>query len=218
MIAALAVFNVPLATRITERLKNVLSSTNILYLESWQPPTEEIVNWYERNNEMKSRMKQQMQRSDLAIQDVRIINDDRMGGKQVLFKHRGLDVDIVLPLESSGTKRLFHILPQIQFALASGGLSILDEIDGDLHVDIVNEIIHWFHDRQTNPHDAQLFISTHNVGILDDLEKEELFIVEKGPDSATRVHAAQDVSRLRRDTRLYPKYRAGVLGGLPKIG
>ena len=56
------------------------------------------------------------------------------------------------------------------------------------------------------------------AGLLDDLEKEELFIVEKGPDSATRVHAAQDVSGLRRDIRLYPKYRSGVLGGLPKIG
>ena len=218
VIAALAVFNVPLATRITEGLNNVLSSTNIVYLENWQPPTEEIVNWYERNDEMRNWMKQQMQRSDLAIQDVHIINDDRTGRKQVLFEHRDLDGDVMLPFESGGTKRLFHLLPQIQFALASGGLAILDEIDGDLHVDIVNEIIHWFHAHETNPHDAQLFVTAHNVGVLDDLEKEELFIVEKGQGGATRVHGAQDVSGLRRDTRLYPKYRAGVLGGLPKIG
>ena len=73
-------------------------------------------------------------------------------------------------------------------ALEAGRLLILDDVDGSLHVDIVNEIIHWFHDRETNPRNAQLFVSAHNVGILDDLEKEELFIVEKGPDSATRVH------------------------------
>ena len=217
VIATLAVLNVPLAMRITKSLSQVSLSTNILYLGNWQPPTETVVSLYEGRDETKNWMKQQMQRSDLAIQDVSFTSD-RTGKKQVYFHHRDLDGAVMLPFESGGTRRLFHLLPQIRFALDTGGQAILDEVDGDLHVDIVNEIIHWFHDRETNPHDAQLFISTHNVSVLDDLEKEELFIVEKGPDSATRVHAAQDVSGLRRDTRLYPKYRAGVLGGLPKIG
>ena len=96
--------------------------------------------------------------------------------------------------------------------------AVIDEIDGDLHVDLVSEIVHWFQSRETNPLNAQLFMTSHNVGLLDDLEKEELFIVEKGEDGGTRVHGAQDVRGLRRDTRLYPKYRSGVLGGLPKIG
>ena len=85
-------------------------------------------------------------------------------------------------------------------------------------MDIVSEIIHWFHSPETNPNNAQLIVSAHNVGLLDDLEKEELFIVEKGPGQRNPCHAAQDVSGLRRDIRLYPKYRSGVLGGLPKIG
>ncbi len=215
VISTLTALNVPLAKRIDKGLSGGFLWTNIAYQSNWQPSTELVMRLYE-DDKMKSWMKWRMQRSDLAVQDV----DIRLDGtkKQVFFRHRGLDDAIPLPFESSGTKRLFHILPQIGFALGRGDPVILDEIDGDLHVDIVNEIIHWFHDRETNPHDAQLFISTHNVGVLDDLEKEELFIVEKGPDSATSVHAAQDVSGLRRDTRLYPKYRAGVLGGLPKIG
>ena len=95
---------------------------------------------------------------------------------------------------------------------------MLDEIDGDLHVDVVGEMLGWFRSREMNPRNAQLLVTSHNVGLLDDLEKEELFVVEKNRDGATRVHGAQDVRGLRRDTRLYPKYRAGVLGGLPKIG
>ena len=47
---------------------------------------------------------------------------------------------------------------------------------------------------------------------------EEVFIVEKDASGATRVHRAQDVRGLRRDARLYSKYRAGVLGGIPKLG
>ena len=216
VIATLAVLNVPLAMQIADGLEQVFLSTNIIYQGDWQPSTEMVMDLYERNNEMKGWMKQQMQRSDLAIQDV----DIRLDGtrKQTFFHHHGLDGVVPLWFESSGTKRLFHLLPQIRFALDTGGQVILDEVDGDLHVDIVNEIIHWFHDPEMNPHNAQLFVSAHNVGLLDDLEKEELFIVEKGPNSATRVHAAQDVSGLRRDTRLYSKYRSGVLGGLPKIG
>ena len=85
-------------------------------------------------------------------------------------------------------------------------------------MDIAGEMLGWFRSRETNPNDAQLLVSSHNVGLLDDLEKEELFIVEKDAGGATRVHGAQDVRGLRRDTRLYPKYRAGVLGGIPKIG
>ena len=216
VIATLGVLNVPLAERIAAELNQVFLWTNITYQGNWQPSTEMVMDLYEDDDEMKSWMKRQMQRSDLAIQDVNILSDGTR--KQVFFSHHGLDGAVPLPFESSGTKRLFHILPQIRMALTIGDTVVLDEIDGDLHVDIVNEIIHWFRDRETNPYDAQLFISTHNVGVLDDLEKEELFIVEKGPDSATRVYAAQDVSGLRRDIRLYPKYRAGVLGGMPKIG
>ena len=110
------------------------------------------------------------------------------------------------------------MLAQLDAALRSTGLAVLDEIDGDLHVDIVGEILFWFRSRETNPRDAQLLITSHHVGLLDDLEKEEVFFVEKDGSGATRVHGAQDVRGLRRDARLYAKYRGGVLGGLPRIG
>ena len=50
------------------------------------------------------------------------------------------------------------------------------------------------------------------------MEKEELYIVEKSRCGATRIHGAQEVEGLRRDARLYSKYRAGVIGGVPNIG
>lgn len=86
---------------------------------------------------------------------------DAPGGKDIRFDHGGLDARIPLGLESSGTQRLFHLLPALRDALDKTGLAILDEIG---------------------------------------------------------VHGAQDVKGLRRDARLYPKYRAGVLGGIPRIG
>ena len=216
VISTLAVLNVPLAILITASLQ--LFVTNMFYHGKWEPRTDTAVGLYENNDKMRGWMKRQMQRSDLAIQDVSFDTNPFSTEKQVNFDHRGLNGKIPLVFESSGTQRLFHLIPQLYIALDSGSPAVLDEIDGDLHVAIVNEIIHWFHTHETNPHNAQLFVTAHNVGVLDDLEKEELFIVEKGQDGATRIHSAQDVSGLRRDTRLYPKYRAGVLGGIPKIG
>ena len=213
---AFAALNVPLALRIVEAQRGDALPIDDSHEDTWQPDTEQVLDFFERNSKAKSWMKQQMQRSDLAIHDVIIRSDG--GEMEAFFRHHGLDREVPLMSESTGTFCLFHALPQLHTTLEAGGLLVLDDVDGSLHVDIVSEIIHWFHSPETNPHNAQLIASAHNVGLLDDLEKEELFIVEKGPDSATRLHAAQDVSGLRRDTRLYPKYRSGVLGGLPKIG
>ena len=147
-----------------------------------------------------------------------IVDGLGLGNKQIWFDHSGLDTQVLLDFESGGTRRLLHLLPAIKHALDVIGLAVLDEIDGDLHVDIVGEILRLFRSRETNPRNAQLLVTSHNVGLLDDLQKEEVFIVEKDDTGATRVYGAQDVRGLRRDARLYPKYRAGVLGGIPRIG
>ena len=118
-----------------------------------------------------------VQSSDLGIRDIRI--SEQADKKEVFFDHRGLDRPIPLPYESSGTKRLFHLLPQLYLALSDGIPAVLDEVDGDLHVDIAGEMLGWFRSQETNPSGAQLFVSSHNVGLLDNLEKEEVFIVEK---------------------------------------
>ena len=95
---------------------------------------------------------------------------------------------------------------------------VLDDFDSGLHVDMAGRMLHYFQSTETNPGGAQLLAAAHNVGLLDDLEKEEVFLVEKDESGATRVHGAQDVRGLRRVNRLYPKYRAGVLGGVPTFG
>ena len=216
VIATLALLNVPLAMRIAKWMDDFLSSTNIMLRDRRVPATQTVMDIFEDDPDMGSWIRNHIRSSDLGIQDITI--SEQSGEREAFFDHHGLDTPISLHFESSGTKRLFHLLPQIGFALRDGVPAILDEIDGDLHVDIAGEILSWFRSQETNPSGAQLFVSSHNVGLLDHLEKEEIFIVEKDSSGATRVHGAQDVQGLRRDTRLYPKYRAGVLGGIPRFG
>ena len=217
VISTLALFNVPLAKLIVERLGLCLLASNVMYFSRWTPPTNAVVDFFEKDPDAMKWVEKQIQRSDLAVQGMDI-RKDKTGNGLVFLHHRGLDAPVHLDFESGGTQRLFHLLPQIHVALAHGLPAVLDEVDGDLHVDIVGEIFRLFRSEETNPNNAQLLVTSHNVGLLDDLEKEELFIVEKGDDGGTRVHGAQDVRSLRRNTRLYSKYRAGVLGGVPHIG
>ena len=217
VIATLALLNVPLAVRIAEWMRAFFYMSNVIYREKWQLPTQTMVEAFDESDpEVRAWIVKHIEASDLGIRGMRVL--ELAEKKEVVFDHRGLDRPVPLHSESSGTKRLFHLLPQLYLVLNNGLPAVLDEVDGDLHVDIAGEMLGWFRSQETNPSGAQLFVSSHNVGLLDNLEKEEVFIVEKDRDGATRVYSAQDVRGLRRDTRLYPKYRAGVLGGIPKIG
>ena len=94
----------------------------------------------------------------------------------------------------------------------------MDALDNDLHADLVDEILGWFRREDTNPRNAQLICSLHSLSALDDLEKEEVFIVEKDREGATQAHGVRDVAGVRRGADLRKLYRGGALGGLPSLG
>ena len=221
-LATFALLKAPFAVRVTEWFKRLRAASNITRYETWALPTEQVIEMMEERSElMRPWVEKHIQSSDLGIESLRILNVDVAGEskkKEIFLRHSGLDIPVALRFESSGTKRLFQLLPQLCISLNLGTPTVFDEIDGDLHVDIVGDILSWYQSQESNSLNAQLLVSSHNVGLLDDLEKEEVFVVEKTDDGATRVHGGQDVRGLRRDARLYPKYRAGVLGGIPKIG
>ena len=217
VIATLDGFNVPFATRVAEHFRGYLHCVSPALDATGTLDTDELTAALDNAKGLRERLRTELQCSDLGILDLEV-RDGPSRGVAIWFRHEGVDGWIPLGLESSGTRRLFGLLPRIGLALDEVGLAILDDLDGDLHVDIAGEIVRWFRSRERNPRDAQLLATSHNVGLLDELEKEEVFVVEKDHAGVTRVHGAQDVTGLRRDARLYPKYRAGVLGGIPRLG
>ena len=215
VISTLNALNVDLAARIAASFEGYLYATNLDSSGKLNDST--LIEMFDIAPQLLERIGVELQCSDLGIQGVKLAE---IGASTTTFgfDHKGIEQSIPLVWESEGTQRLFGLLPQIGLALDDTGLAIFDDIDNRLHVEIVSEILSWFRSRQRNRHDAQLLVTSHNVGLLDDLEKEEVFIVEKDSDGVTHIHGAQDVAGLRRDVRLYPKYRAGVLGGIPNIG
>ena len=118
VIATLAMLNVPLAIDIANWMDFFLLSTNIRLHERWAPPTQAAMSMFESESDMGSWIRNHIRSSDLGIQDITI--SDQSGEKEAFFNHRGLDTPIPLRFESSGTKRLFHLLPQIYVALLIG--------------------------------------------------------------------------------------------------
>ena len=124
---------------------------------------------------------------------------------------------LVLWKESSGTQKVYNLLRYIIPALESGGLAMIDELEADLHPDMLEPLIKLFINPETNPHNAQILFSTHSHEVMDLLNKEQIVLVEKNEACNSEAWRLDEVSGVRRSDNLYAKYRSGAYGAVPNI-
>ena len=191
--------------------------TNVSAIDPIRLDDETVSLYFRDNPQVKDRISDKLGRFDLGIENMRVMrmND---GTWHLVFSHAGLGPDIPFLQESAGTRHVVRAFPALNFSLETGGLAVMDAIDNDLHADLVDEILGWFRREETNPRNAQLICSLHSLSVLDDLEKEELFIVEKDRGGGTGAYGVRDVQGVRRGADLRKLYRGGALGGLPSFG
>ena len=214
MIATLAKFNVPLATRVWQDLRGVQS--NIHGHVRTVPNIDRLLVYYRDNPPLLDRLNKELRRIDIGIEKMRLESTET--GIQACFEHDGFSAPILLHEESAGTNHFVHLFPLLNYALEAGHIAFIDEFDCFFHPELMREIFGWFRSPDRNPHNAQLIITSHNTSLLDDLEKEEVFLTEKDQNGATIVYSAQDIKGLRREPKMQKKYLSGALGALPRIG
>jgi uncharacterized protein len=126
-----------------------------------------------------------------------------------------------LPLQeqSTGTRKLIGLIPLIVSALEDGDVLFIDEMHTSMHTDITTWLNELFNDSETNPNDAQLITTTHDITLLhkDLYEKDQIFIVEKDKYGASDLFSFADVTGIRSNNRLSDYYETGRLGGVPHI-
>ncbi|AKR57975.1 abortive infection protein [Devosia sp. H5989] len=203
----------PQATRIWDAISTVL--TNI-FIERTEVSDDQIVRSYAQYPDQLQLLNLEIPRIDLGIQEVQIVQG--ANGPLFQFIHENLAVPMPLHLESSGTRHFVKLYPMIRNVLSSGGILLVDEMDASIHPMILPEILRWFHDPQRNPHNAQLWMTCHNVTLLDTLVKEEVIFTEKDSLGHTSVYSLKDFKGIRRDDNLYKKYLSGLFGAVPQIG
>ncbi len=201
--------------KLAQDFRNI--STNIVGADPWRPDTDAVIRAYREKPELANKVSEKLQRFDLGIKNLKIlqVSDAQW---MMIFEHQGLEVPVVLEAESAGARNMARMFPLINHVLETGGLAIMDSLDSDFHTELVLEILNWFRRKETNPNNAQLICSLHNPAILDDLEKEEVYIVEKDRGGVTQAYGLRNIQGLRRGGSLQRQYRGGSLGGLPTFG
>jgi uncharacterized protein len=162
------------------------------------------------------RLNRDLERIGLGVRAMQLQKGSN--GPIAWFEHDGLSGLVPAILESNGTRQFIRIFPLIFQALEIGGLAIIDELDLTIHPLVLLEIIRWFHDPERNPHNAQLWMTSHNASLLEDLIKDEVLFCEKDRVGRTRIYSLRDVQSVRRIDNYYRKYLGGVYGAIPRVG
>lgn len=123
-----------------------------------------------------------------------------------------------LQIESNGTIKLFNILPTVFDALSTGNILIVDEIENGLHPTVVKEIIKLFYNPETNPYNAQLICTTHNILLINDtVQRDEVWLMDKNDYGESSIKHISDISGIRSHDKLGYKMIEGAFGAMPNI-
>ena len=210
VISTLAKLNHPLSSYISQQM-------NMLQMSGFdRQSANPWLEYYHRDKNCLDHLNRALRRFDVGLECMLIEQGER--GLFAKFQHTGLDDFIFFPEESAGTQRFIEIFPRLHYALETGSIAVVDEIDTDLHPLLLPELFWWFSSLERNPHGAQLLFTAHNPALLDKLQKEQVFFTEKPCGQSTRVYGARDIKGLRREPSLMKKYLSGELGAVPHIG
>ena len=182
--------------------------------------------FYSKNKKYFSQTKNFLKKADLGLLDIELEQKERNSlrkGKETLHfpygvhKNKNKKFKLSFPMESGGTWHLYDMLRFIFPALEEGSVCLIDEIEANLHPNILPVIFDLFADKDTNPKGAQLICTTHMSTLMKDLSKYQIFLVEKNKDCESEVYRLDDVDGVRNDDNLIKKYLAGAYGGVPDV-
>lgn len=129
------------------------------------------------------------------------------------------EIEFSLAEESKGTQSLFILSGIILEVLEYGEVLVMDEFERSLHPELTRYLIRLFHNRITNPKNAQLIFATHDVSQLsgDTFRRDQVWFTEKDEFGGTQVKSLAQVKGVRLNVPLDKWYSAGKLGATPLI-
>lgn len=124
--------------------------------------------------------------------------------------------------ESDGTQRLIDLVPVLYELLfeENDRVFVVDEFDRSLHPQLSRMIVELHLDDKNSTHPTQLIVTTHQTNILDLdlLRRDEIWFVEKKPETgATDLYSLYDFQP-RYDKNIRKDYLYGRYGAIPFLG
>lgn len=124
--------------------------------------------------------------------------------------------------ESLGTKKYFSILGLIIDSIENGYPLIVDELDSQLHPNLVEKLISMFNSSDSNPNNAQLIFNTHNTNLLNShlFRKDQIWFINKNNNGEASIYSLADFksTEVKKQERFEENYLRGKYGGIPYLG
>jgi len=119
--------------------------------------------------------------------------------------------------ESDGTRSMFALAGPWLDVLDHGVVLVMDELDSSLHPKLVRYLVGMFHTENTNPNNAQLVCTTHDVTLLEGvLRRDQIWFVEKDTQQQSKLYPLSDF-RPRKGEAIERGYLRGRYGALPTL-
>lgn len=119
--------------------------------------------------------------------------------------------------ESDGTKVVAALIGVCLWALETGKMLFVDELDRSLHPFILVSLIRLFKSKRYNKTNAQLVFTAHDATPLEDelLRVSEVGIVDKTLEQGTCFNRISDFDDVRNVTNFRKQYLSGAYSGIP---
>lgn len=186
-------------------------------------PMQELRMAVANSDEVKHIMLDMIQEMDLDIVDFRV-GEKENDLIEVYTKHSvdGYETELNLSDESSGTKKLFGLLPFIAASLLTGTVLIIDELDAKIHPVLLRHIIMMFNDMSINRHKAQLIFTSHDLSTMNSevFRRDEIWFVAKGNAQNSKLYSLVEFKNekgesVRKDAKFDKQYLEGKYGADP---
>lgn len=122
--------------------------------------------------------------------------------------------------ESDGTKKILVLSAPILDTLQRGEVLVIDELDARLHPLMTRSIIELFNSQKTNPKNAQLIFTTHDINLLSHkfLRRDQIWFTEKNHQGATDLYSLVEFADINNNNTFEKDYIQGRYGAIPFIG
>lgn len=188
-------------------------------------PIEELRMAVSNSEDVKQLMLDMIQEMDLDILDFRVVEDenDRI---DVYTKHLvdGYETELNLLEESSGTRKLFGLMPFIAGCLLTGTVLVIDELDAKIHPVLLRHIIMMFNDMSINKKKAQLIFTSHDLSTMNNevFRRDEIWFVAKGNAQNSKLYSLVEFKNekgesVRKDAKFDKQYLEGKYGADPYL-
>ena len=188
-------------------------------------PFEELEMAVASSEEIKQLVLDMIREMDLNIEDFRV--EERENGRIEVFTRHVVDgytAELTLSEESSGTKKLFGLLPFIARSLVLGTTLVIDELDAKIHPVLLKYVIMLYNNMTINKHGAQLIFTSHDLSTMNNevFRRDEIWFVAKGNNQNSKLYSLVEFKTgngevVRKDAKYDKQYLEGKYGADPYL-